>query len=140
MAAAMPKTISMLNTLEPMAFPKAISTSFLRAATTDVTSSGRLVPMDTIVRPTRVSLMPKERAIRLAESTVRFPPNTIAAAPPTMYMQASHIGIILISSSSDAPSVIAPDADSASFLDLRAALSRKMIYPQNSTSSIIPSI
>lgn len=48
-ADAIPSTIRMLKILEPIAFPTAISTSFFLAATMDVTSSGRDVPIETIV-------------------------------------------------------------------------------------------
>ena len=53
-ADAIPRTIKILNIFDPTAFPTAISTSFLRAATTDVTSSGSDVPIETIVSPTSV--------------------------------------------------------------------------------------
>ena len=51
MAPVIPITINILNILEPIAFPSAISTSFFLAATTDVTSSGREVPIATMVNP-----------------------------------------------------------------------------------------
>ena len=47
-ADAMPSTIRMLKILEPIALPSAISTSFFLAATIEVTSSGREVPMETM--------------------------------------------------------------------------------------------
>ena len=84
-ADAIPSTIRMLKILEPIAFPTAISTSFFLAATMDVTSSGRDVPIETIVNPTRFWLIPKSMAILLAASTVRSPPNAMAAAPPTIH-------------------------------------------------------
>ena len=65
-ADAIPSTIRMLKILEPIAFPTAISTSFFLAATMDVTSSGRDVPIETIVNPTRFWLIPKSMAILLA--------------------------------------------------------------------------
>ena len=43
-----------LKMLEPITFPSAISTSFFLAATIDVTSSGRLVPIATMVSPISV--------------------------------------------------------------------------------------
>lgn len=79
-ADAIPSTIRMLKILEPIAFPTAISTSFFLAATMEVTSSGRDVPIETIVNPTRFWLIPKSMAILLAASTVRSPPNAMAAA------------------------------------------------------------
>ena len=60
---AIPSTNKMLNTLEPIALPSAISTSPLRAATKDVTSSGREVPRAIIVRPIILSLTPRAKAI-----------------------------------------------------------------------------
>ena len=81
MVAEIPSTIRMLKMLEPTAFPIAISTSFFLAATIEVTSSGSEVPMDTMVRPTRVWLIPSLIAILLAVSTVRSPPNAMAPAP-----------------------------------------------------------
>ena len=53
-ADAIPRTIRMLNILDPTALPSAISTSFFFAATIEVTSSGREVPMETIVSPISV--------------------------------------------------------------------------------------
>ena len=84
-ADAIPSTIRILKIFEPIAFPTAISTSFFLAATMDVTSSGRDVPIETIVNPTRFWLIPKSMAILLAASTVRSPPNAMAAAPPTIH-------------------------------------------------------
>ncbi len=46
-----PKILRMLNTLEPTAFPIAISFSFLKEATMEVVNSGKLVPSATIVNP-----------------------------------------------------------------------------------------
>ena len=54
MAAATPSTNRILKILEPITFPSAISTSFFLAATIDVTSSGRLVPIATMVSPISV--------------------------------------------------------------------------------------
>ena len=84
MADATPRTIRILKILEPTAFPTAISTSFFLAATTEVTSSGREVPMETMVSPTSVWLIPRSMAMRLAASTVRSPPKAMASAPPTI--------------------------------------------------------
>ena len=44
-----------------------------------------VVQLETIVNPTRFWLIPKSMAILLAASTVRSPPNAIAAAPPTIH-------------------------------------------------------
>ena len=49
---------------EPITLPIAMSFCPLRAATMEVTSSGRLVPMATMVRPMSVSLRPNIRAMR----------------------------------------------------------------------------
>ena len=68
-----------------MAFPIAISVFFLRAATTEVASSGRDVPMATMVNPIIVSLRPKLLAIILALSTLHFPPKNNAANPIKTY-------------------------------------------------------
>jgi len=69
----------MLKIFEPITFPIAISEFFLKLATTEVISSGRLVPIAIIVRPIKVSETQKERAISVA-------PFTSISAP-----QASHI-------------------------------------------------
>lgn len=55
-----PRTNRMLKILLPTMFPKAISLSFFNAAEIDVTNSGKEVPIAIIVRPTNVSLMPRE--------------------------------------------------------------------------------
>ena len=103
-ADAIPRTIRMLNTLDPTALPSAISTSFFFAATIEVTSSGREVPMETIVSPISVWLMPRSPAILAAASTVISPPIAIAAAPPTINTILNGIEISLISSS-EPPSI-----------------------------------
>ena len=81
-AEAIPRTIRKLNTFDPIALPSAIPISFFLAATTDVTNSGNEVPLETIVSPTNVWLIPSSIAILLAELTVRSPPIAIAAPPP----------------------------------------------------------
>lgn len=103
-ADAIPSTINMLNTLEPMAFPSAISTSFFLAATIDVTSSGSDVPIETIVSPINVWLMPRSLAIRDAASTVTSPPTAIAIAPPMINRMLAGTETSLISSS-EPPSI-----------------------------------
>ena len=97
-------TISILNTFEPIALPSAISTSFFRAATIEVTSSGSDVPIETIVSPISVWLIPRSLAILDAASTVISPPIAIATAPPTMKRILSGTEISLISSS-EPPSI-----------------------------------
>ena len=64
-----PRMSRILNRLEPITLPMAISFCPLRAATIEVTSSGRLVPMATIVRPMSVSLRPNMRAMPVAPFT-----------------------------------------------------------------------
>ena len=111
MAAAIPRTKRILKILEPMTFPRAISTSFLRAATIEVTSSGNDVPIATIVSPIKFWLKPNAAAIADALSTTMSPPNAMAAAPPTMYTRQSHTGIGFarsISSASSEASVVIP--------------------------------
>ena len=61
-----PSIKRMLKIFEPIMFPTAMSFSFLRAAITLVTSSGRLVPKATIVSPISVSLIPAAFAINVA--------------------------------------------------------------------------
>lgn len=53
-----PSTNKMLNMFEPITLPIAISLSPFLAATIEVTSSGRDVPIATIVRPIRLSDIP----------------------------------------------------------------------------------
>ena len=69
-----PRIIRMLKMLLPMAFPTAIPALFLKAATTLVANSGKLVPIATIVKPTRLSLIPIRNAMLDALSTKRLPP------------------------------------------------------------------
>lgn len=66
MALETPKINKRLKIFEPTTLPTAIPVSPLDAATIDVTSSGRLVPIATIVKPTNVSLMPHASAIFFA--------------------------------------------------------------------------
>ena len=68
-ADAVPKINNKLNVLEPSIFPRAISSSPFNIATTDVTNSGREVPIATIVSPISLSLMPKVVAISFEEFT-----------------------------------------------------------------------
>ena len=53
-----PKISEIFIMFEPITFPRARSFSPFLAATTLVTSSGKLVPTATIVKPTRASLIP----------------------------------------------------------------------------------
>lgn len=79
-----PKINSTLNIELPIALPIAISVFLLYAAVTLVISSGRLVPMDTIVRPTNVSLIPRLNAMSFDDSTTKFPPSMIPIIPTTI--------------------------------------------------------
>ena len=79
--AAKPKTNNILNILEPITFPIAISVSPFFTAITEVTSSGSDVPIATIVRPTKLALIPNDVAILVAEFTTKSPPNTIPTIP-----------------------------------------------------------
>ena len=74
MEAEAPIIKRILKILEPTTFPTARSFSPLEEATTEVTSSGREVPIATMVRPIRVWLMPKAAAISLALFTTKFDP------------------------------------------------------------------
>ena len=74
----------MLNTFEPITLPIAISVSPFLIATIDVTNSGKDVPTATIVKPTKLALMPRVVAIFVAESTTISPPNIIPAIPITL--------------------------------------------------------
>ena len=59
MVAVIPKIKNTLIILDPTTLPTAISEFFLYAATTEVASSGREVPMATMVSPIKESLNPK---------------------------------------------------------------------------------
>ena len=61
-----PRTAKTLKILDPSKFPKEILFSFLKTATIEVTSSGILVPTETIVIPIILSLIPKELARLIA--------------------------------------------------------------------------
>mgnify|MGYP007005792080 CR=1 FL=1 len=65
-AAVSPVTNKMLNILLPTMFPIAMPVFPLRAAVTDVTSSGSDVPKATIVRPIMRWLTPRSKAISVA--------------------------------------------------------------------------
>ena len=60
-----PSTSRILKMFDPMTFPTAISTSFFRAATIEVTSSGRLVPIAQIVSPISVWLIRSDVRCRI---------------------------------------------------------------------------
>ena len=131
-----PRTIRILKILDPTAFPTAISTSFFLAATTEVTSSGSEVPIDTMVSPTRVWLIPSSIAILLAVSTVRSPPKAIAAAPTIRkrILLPYDSSFILSHSSTPSISIFCPAA--RAFIALRTIVK---IYPANTIRKITPS-
>ena len=54
-----PSTAKTLNIFEPIKFPIEIFFSFFNKATSEVASSGMLVPTDTTVIPIILSLTPK---------------------------------------------------------------------------------
>ena len=75
---------NILNMLEPIALPSASPLSPFLVATIEVTSSGRDVPIATIVRPMKFWLTPKLAAMIHALSTTRLPPNITAIRPPAI--------------------------------------------------------
>ena len=74
----------MLKMHEPSTFPMTIPFSPFLRAVTEVTSSGRDVPMATTVRPIRASLKPKNDASALAPSTTKSDPMITPAIPMIM--------------------------------------------------------
>ena len=83
-----PKTISILNILEPNIFPRARAPFFFLAATMQVANSGREVPPARMVTAMNLSLTPIYFAIFIAESTKSCPPKIRAASPPIIKMTA----------------------------------------------------
>ena len=79
-----PKINNILNMLEPIALPSASPLSPFLVATIEVTSSGRDVPIATIVRPMKFWLTPKLATMIQALSTTRLPPNITAIRPPAI--------------------------------------------------------
>ena len=65
-----PRINKMLNRLEPIAFPSARPLSPFLVATMEVTSSGREVPIATMVSPIKFWLTPKLVAMMHALSTI----------------------------------------------------------------------
>ena len=109
-----------LKILEPITFPIAIPVSPFLAATADVTSSGRDVPIATIVSPISVSVIPAALAISFALFTTTCPPAIISTSPITIYNKHFHIGSLPFLSSSE-----------GFFLAFKI---RKTIYPINITT------
>lgn len=82
----------MLKMLEPMTFPTAMSFSPLNAATMEVASSGRLVPMATIVSPMTASETWNSLAISTEPLTKSLAPPMSNATPPITKRMASPMG------------------------------------------------
>ena len=112
--------------------PRAMSTSFLRAATMEVISSGRLVPKATMVRPMRFSLMPKAVAMVVAPSTTQSLPRVMAAMPSTMKRRLFGTDSTFISAASEA------NSDSSSFMECWAERIMYRMKKQKSTMRIRP--
>ena len=64
-----PNTANTLKIFDPIKFPKEIPFSFLYKATREVANSGILVPIDTTVIPTILSLTPNILAKSIAPET-----------------------------------------------------------------------
>ena len=62
-APLIPKMKNMLNMFDPSTLPTTIPLSPFLSAVTEVTSSGYYVPIATILRPIRASLIPKTLAM-----------------------------------------------------------------------------
>lgn len=90
--AVKPSIQNILKILLPTTFPIAISACFLSAATTEVASSGRLVPIATTVNPIIASLIPIFVARSTAPSTIHFPQRVNPTKPSNMNMMDFHVG------------------------------------------------
>ena len=99
MTAAAPRTNKILKIFEPTILPIAISYLRFIAATTHTTSSGKLVPNATNVKPIMRSDTPRRVAISVAESTVILLPIIRAASPAKIITIVSIIGICFAGSS-----------------------------------------
>lgn len=97
-----PRIKNTLKIFDPTILPTAISSCFLRVATTDVASSGNDVPTPTIVSPINASLSPAVCATFTASVTKIFPPSTKPARPKTMNPMDSSTPYSLISSAPSA--------------------------------------
>ena len=62
MLAVMPTTIKILNKFEPMTLPMAMSLRPRKLDTSEATTSGKPVPIETMVRPITRSDQPQSRA------------------------------------------------------------------------------
>ena len=78
-----PRMNSTLKMLLPTTLPTAMSVCPPSAAPTDTATSGELVPIATIVRPTTSGEMPRDSAILEAPRTSNSAPSTRAPRPST---------------------------------------------------------
>ena len=92
-----PNINNILNILEHITFPIAISVSPLRVAIILVTSSGKLVPMAIIVNAITVSLIPSVLAIPVAPLTTNCPPKAIPAIPIIIYIKSFNLNFVFSS-------------------------------------------
>ena len=76
-----PSTNKILKMFEPITLPITIWFSPFFKAVSEVTSSGKEVPIATIVKPTNVSLIPSAIAISEALFTTKSPPRIMPARP-----------------------------------------------------------
>jgi hypothetical protein len=83
-SAVNPKIQKILKMFDPTIFHTARSACPRFAAIIEVASSGREVPMATIVRPMNASESLAIRAISMAHSTKIFPPRNKPTNPPTI--------------------------------------------------------
>ena len=85
-----PRIMSVFMRLDPTILPTAISVLPRRAARTDVTISGALVPMATMVRPMMDCESPAIVARSTAPSTSIFPQRKSTNIPPVTQSTAFH--------------------------------------------------
>ncbi len=93
-----PRITSMFMILEPTTFPTAISGFPRLAAMIEVTSSGMLVPIATIVSPMILSETWNDRAISTAPSTRIFPPENKRTTASIIHRIDFQRGILRITS------------------------------------------
>gem|GEM_PF-3433263 len=80
-SAVIPRTKNTLNMLDPTIFPTAMLVCHLVTATIDVASSGKDVPIASMVSPISFSLHHRIVASWTAFSTTRFPPKVNQMIP-----------------------------------------------------------
>ena len=86
-----PRTAPMLNVFEPMTLPIVIPTSFLITEMIEAVSSGRLVPIATIVTDMTFSEIPRLLAMTDAPSTIWSEPKASPASEAMRMITFSHI-------------------------------------------------